>query len=63
MTVSLCETCFYRREIVSGTGSRFLLCEKSQMDRRFQKYPSQPVVRCKGYEESEKNQAEDESNA
>jgi len=37
------------REIISGKGSRFLLCEVSQTDPRFKKYPPQPIVRCLGY--------------
>ena len=49
MTKSLCETCGQMREIVSGTGSRFLLCRLSQTDARFEKYPPQPVVKCEGY--------------
>jgi len=41
------------REVISGRGSRFLLCELSRQDRRFPKYPPQPVVRCDGYAEKE----------
>jgi len=48
-TTSLCQTCSHVREIVSGKGSRFLLCQLSQTDSRFHKYPPQPVVRCAGY--------------
>jgi len=51
MTASLCKTCVHAREIVSAKGSRFLLCQLSQTDRRFPKYPPQPVVRCDGYRE------------
>ncbi|SIO58068.1 hypothetical protein SAMN05444166_5557 [Singulisphaera sp. GP187] len=51
MTVSLCERCEGMRVIISGKGSRFLLCERSQTDARFVKYPSQPVLRCQGYAE------------
>ena len=47
---SLCITCARVRDVVSGTGSKFLLCELSQTDNRFSKYPPQPVVRCEGYE-------------
>ncbi len=50
MPKSLCEHCLHRKEIVSGKGSRFLLCRLSQTDRRFQKYPPQPIARCIGYE-------------
>ncbi len=35
------------------TGSKFLLCQLSQTDRRFQKYPPQPVVRCEGFEKQD----------
>jgi hypothetical protein len=37
------------REVVSGTGSRFLLCQLSQSDKQFCKYPPQPVRECDGY--------------
>jgi hypothetical protein len=47
---SLCESCRLVRVILSGRGSQFLLCQKSQEDERFAKYPPQPVVRCGGYE-------------
>ena len=53
MSQSLCETCSHKKEIVSGTGSRFLLCKLSQTDHRFTKYPPQPVVQCEGYRERE----------
>jgi len=46
---SLCNSCAKCRTIVSGTGSRFLLCTLAQTDRRFAKYPPQPVVRCTGF--------------
>ena len=48
---SLCKTCVHVREIVSGTGSTFLLCRLSQMDNRFPKYPPQPIIRCDGFDE------------
>ena len=51
MTPSLCESCRRMREVISGKGSRFLLCELSQADARFEKYPAQPVPRCEGYVE------------
>lgn len=47
---SLCEQCQHRREIISGKGSRFLLCQLSQTDERFPKYPPQPVTECDGFE-------------
>jgi hypothetical protein len=37
------------RLVISGKGSRFLLCELSRADDRFVKYPRQPVLGCAGY--------------
>ena len=54
---SLCNSCSNVREVVSGTGSTFLLCRLSQTDKRFPKYPPQPVVRCDGYEEKRRSMA------
>lgn len=48
---TLCKSCVHVREVVSGTGSKFLLCRLSQEDNRFFKYPPQPVVRCDGHED------------
>ena len=55
MIPSLCQFCLHTREVVSGKGSRFLLCEKSQVDRRFPKYPSQPVLKCIGFEQGKED--------
>ncbi len=52
MTQTLCATCIHCKEVVSGKGSRFLFCKKSEKDRRFHKYPPQPIIRCVGYKES-----------
>lgn len=53
MIGSLCETCALMREVVTPKGSRFLLCQLSQTDPAYPKYPPQPVVRCEGYQEKE----------
>jgi len=50
---SLCESCRHLREIVSGRGSRFLMCLLSQTDSRFKKYPQQPVRKCIGFQNRE----------
>ena len=50
MTASLCASCNLMREIATPKGSRFLLCQLSQTNPRFRKYPPQPVVRCTGYQ-------------
>lgn len=51
---SLCERCAWVRLIQTPKGSRFLLCQLSQTDSRYAKYPAQPVVRCSGYQDKEK---------
>lgn len=48
---SLCRSCSNVRQVVTGTGSKFLLCRLSQTNERYPKYPPQPVVRCDGYED------------
>ena len=53
MSESLCQTCTHCKEVISGKGSRFLLCQLSQQDQRYPKYPPQPVGRCTGYKGSE----------
>jgi hypothetical protein len=58
MIQSLCETCLHKKEVVSAKGSRFLLCRLSQNDRRFAKYPPQPVVKCVAYTELTGDQAQ-----
>jgi hypothetical protein len=49
MNRSLCETCARVRAVVTPKGSRFLLCQLSQTDPAYPKYPPQPVARCDGY--------------
>ncbi len=46
----LCGTCQFGRAIVSGKGSRFVLCERSRTDAAFPRYPRLPVTACTGYE-------------
>jgi len=47
--VGLCADCRHARVIESAKGSRFLLCQLSQSDPAFPKYPRLPVLRCPGY--------------
>lgn len=49
LRVGLCAECRHARTIVSAKGSRFTLCNKSQEDPRFPKYPRLPVLACSGY--------------
>ena len=55
MTRSLCETCARMRQVVTPKGSRFLLCQLSQSDTAYAKYPPQPVIRCNGYQAKEES--------
>ena len=60
MTPSLCETCALVREIVTPKVSRFLLCQLSQIDPEYPKYPPQPVLRCEGYQKKEQTEGVEE---
>jgi hypothetical protein len=51
----LCANCEHARVIQSAKGSSFLLCELSQTDARFPKYPRLPVLTCSGYSPEQKN--------
>jgi hypothetical protein len=53
MIPSLCEICRHLKEVTTGKGARFLLCQKSAVDNQFPKYPPQPVVECRGFQETE----------
>ena len=55
MIRSLCETCALMRQVITPKGSRFLLCQLSQTNPDYPKYPPQPIVRCDGYQEKEKS--------
>src|SRR5262245_61744747 len=46
----LCGSCRYAREVTSGRGSVFVLCERSRDDASFPRYPRLPVLECRGYE-------------
>lgn len=45
----LCESCANVRIVDTRRGSRFFLCQLSETDPRFPKYPRTPVLRCRGY--------------
>ncbi len=46
----LCGDCRHHRITGNRRGSRFYLCERSQEDARFARYPPLPVLDCPGYE-------------
>lgn len=45
----LCETCANVRIVDTRKGSRFYMCQLSEVDPRFSRYPRTPVLRCIGY--------------
>ncbi len=47
--VGLCATCLHSRKIQSDRGSLFFLCQLSETDPTFPKYPRLPVLSCPGY--------------
>ena len=47
--LGLCADCLYARLIESSKGSQFLLCQLSQSDPSFPKYPRLPILACTGY--------------
>jgi hypothetical protein len=49
VSVGLCASCLHHRQVVSGRGSRFHLCELSKSDEAYPRYPGLPVLRCAGY--------------
>jgi hypothetical protein len=46
----LCAECRHARPVVSGRGSTFLLCRRSESDPRYPRYPRLPVIACAGFE-------------
>ena len=51
-SLGLCSNCVHARPIESAKGSQFLLCQLSQSDPRFAKYPRLPVLSCSGYQKT-----------
>jgi hypothetical protein len=43
---SVCNGCQHLRVVRSGRGSTFLLCQFSQLNPRWPKYPPQPLPYC-----------------
>jgi hypothetical protein len=50
IVAGLCSACRHGRLVVSRRGSRFLRCERSDVDPTFPRYPMLPVRACHGYE-------------
>ena len=45
----LCASCRHVQVVPSARGSVFFLCRKSAEDPAFRKYPTLPVLQCRGY--------------
>jgi hypothetical protein len=50
--LGLCADCIYTRLVESAKGAQFLLCQLSQSDPTFPKYPRLPVLACTGYSQN-----------
>ena len=57
--IGLCATCRHVRMVQSSHGGTFYLCQKSEFDARFAKYPRLPVLRCAGYAPSVEDESSD----
>lgn len=49
--VGLCAQCQFVRQIKNDRESVFYFCERSKTDTQFVKYPSLPLMACKGFVE------------
>lgn len=49
----LCTECLHARRIESDRRSVFYLCELSENDPRFPKYPRLPVLLCDGFKKKD----------
>lgn len=48
--IGLCAACRHARVTGNTRGSRFYLCQLSESDARYPKYPRLPVRQCRGFE-------------
>lgn len=47
--IGLCLACVHSRKIKADRGSIFFLCQLSETDPGFPKYPRLPMLSCRGY--------------
>jgi hypothetical protein len=50
VNAGLCDTCTHVQIVRSSKGSSFVLCRLSEVDASFRRYPTLPVITCRGYE-------------
>jgi hypothetical protein len=48
--IGLCATCSFGRLFRSGRGITYVSCERSRTDPAYPRFPSIPMLRCKGFE-------------
>jgi len=53
--IGLCLRCVHSRAVQSGRGPTYYLCRLSAVDSRFPKYPRLPVLRCDGFQVTDRS--------
>ena len=56
--VGLCAECCHVRLVPTERDATYLLCALSTVDSAYVRYPSLPVVYCRGYDRTQINDAE-----
>ena len=51
MQIGLCAACKHAKTITNDRCSTFIMCELSNTDKKFPKYPRLPVLACHGFDE------------
>jgi len=59
MRSGLCQSCKHVKLLESSRGSVFYMCRLAETDSRFARYPSLPVLQCRGYERAAAPQSAD----
>ena len=49
--VGLCRRCAHHRPVANRRGTRFYLCRRWEADPSFARYPTLPVLECRGFEQ------------
>jgi hypothetical protein len=48
----LCSSCIHAQPVTSSRGAVFVMCQLSRTDPAFPRYPTLPVLACRGYVEA-----------
>ena len=60
--VGICLHCQHLKVVSNRRGSSFFLCQKSQEDTRFPRYPGIPVLACAGFQPHSPDSPRDSDN-